>query len=75
MFPSHRFENLQGDIKLLSPTSAGPGLTHHRSPSGISNISLESEASSMSDVRNDQAQAKPPQDNDEVRGGWYSAGI
>ena len=40
-----RFENLQGDIQLLSPTKLG----HHRSLSGISNISLESESSTSTE--------------------------
>lgn len=41
-----RFENLQGDMQMLSP----PGMSiHRRSPSNISNISLESESSASAD--------------------------
>ena len=54
-----RFENLQGDMQLLSPTQPG----HHRSLSGISNISIESE-SSTSTERTDATGGKPEGEED-----------
>lgn len=44
-----RFENLHGEVQLLSPTRVAPLSIHQRTASGISNISLESESSSCAE--------------------------
>ncbi len=46
-----RLENLQSDMDMLSPTGGGGvvGGGHRRTPSGISNLSLESESSASTE--------------------------
>lgn len=65
-----RFENLQGDMQLLSPTKPG----HQRSLSGISNISLESE-SSVATERTEVTGEKPEEGEDVCINAWHDAAL
>ncbi|KAK2149285.1 hypothetical protein LSH36_457g02032 [Paralvinella palmiformis] len=57
-----RFENLQGDMQMLSP----PGMAiHRRSPSNISNLSLESESSASADPNREKG---PDEEDDQGYG-------
>ena len=53
-----RFENLQEEMQLMSPHG------HRRSPSGVSNISLESEMSAS--TVNDEIREENPAQGEEV---------
>lgn len=64
-----RFENLQGEMHLLSPTGL-PVHIHKRSASNISNISLESESSASTEKGEALREVKAENGTDEVSNGF-----